>query len=289
MWIKKYKHGAPGPLLTPAQTDLVLRTNLANAAGFFDGSARKTITKTNTVTSEYQCFFKAPIYALSPDNIEIIYSISGTSNFYIDNNRNVFFGFDGDNHNFGKILLKQEQTLELYIKGDAVKVIRAGVEVERTGLSLLGETWNSYHVGGQLNGLFGFTGLIPWHADCDERWQGTDLLGSLDTLAALTDPNVLYDTRWVAKDIRNTLYMILVNSASALDPGTLIEPNPTGNATLLSLYGKDSGETLTSAEYVALRDNSQIFIDSAGNRNLTYSSAQTGASQDIAKRLTHAA
>jgi len=150
--------------------------------GYFDGSAYKTITKTQTITSEYKLFWKGAFAPFIPTNSEPIYSPD-------INERGLVLSSDGSslkwlgngiaNETVGTYTKSIVNTVEVWMKDDALKVICCGSETIISSVTWVKSSWTFYQVGKDVAGVGFFSGLIPWHSDCDEVWNGHDLTGQI--------------------------------------------------------------------------------------------------------------
>ncbi len=149
----------------------------------FDGSNYLTVNKAVTLTSEYQKVFGATIIPESPDGTEVLYNNVPNSNLYLTGSGSVLWsGNGGTGGNHGTVALGEVNTIELYFKLGAIKVIVNGITSEASGFTWNTTSWTSWLIGGRTDGSFFYTGKMWDVSDHEESWPlKGDLNGSLGT------------------------------------------------------------------------------------------------------------
>lgn len=212
---------------TPPQLSSVIQwiDNKWTAVWNFDRTNYIEVPTPQTITSEYQCIWKGKLRLTNPiETVERLYS-SSLCNLEVRSDGRIGIGANGPSF-LGQdtIEFNMDVIVELCLKEDSCKLIVAGNETVRSGLSFITDTTTSYRTGDTGSP---FSGLLFEFSDCQETWTAPSLTGSQGTIAVATDPNgTINDIEYSPDKLDNGNYAL--KKVSTGD----VNLNPTSNATL---------------------------------------------------------
>jgi len=272
---------------------LIGNLGLGNQVANFEGAEYLTITKTQTITDEYQLFFESEFVPEAPDGNEMLFRLeSNKVACYYTTTKLKLDSAEFPNFEVGDINLGVINSLKVYVKVGLIKTIFNGVEAEFSKTITAGVVYN-YTVGSGSGLYFPMTGLIQYFKDQTETWNfaNQSLTGSLGTTAVLTGTEAVLFKYFIAQDQGlNTNYMKL-EGGSTPATATAIFPNPMNDTAITTATTWTDATSFTYANWL-LEDNSgvtnTIFIDpNTGKRSIVYSTAQTGSDLTRALRFTN--